>query len=141
MTCSSGNRQTLTGTPDTTRERNEDFPYLVVRVFAALYQRERIRFAVGEPAVEIVNRPLRTIVLQQTTQFRCFRDTRCRSTSSAKERSGADLPTHLGTVVYGCNLILLASRTQSWSSGGPCMVVRMPDHAWLRQGLKRAAAR
>jgi hypothetical protein len=32
------------------------YPYLVVRIFTAIYQRERIRIRMGPPAVEFVNR-------------------------------------------------------------------------------------
>jgi hypothetical protein len=32
------------------------YPYLIVRIFTAIYQRERIRIRVGSPAVEFVNR-------------------------------------------------------------------------------------
>lgn len=32
------------------------YPYLIVRIFTAIYQRERIAFCIGPPVVEIVNR-------------------------------------------------------------------------------------
>jgi len=33
-----------------------NYPYLIIRVFAAIYQREYIEFRVGPPAVRIANR-------------------------------------------------------------------------------------